>query len=208
MDRFHRALACVAAAALLLLGGCAHHPHGHPAQQSAPKNVIILFGDGAAATQWELGRYTSRELRNRPFAVTDVVFRKGTLGLLTTHSADSIVTDSAAAASAMSTGHKTNNGMAGVTPDGKPVRTVMEAARARGKRVGLVTTATVHDASPTAFSVHAKSRRESQSIVDQFYALEPDVLMGGGRDYFLPKGTGGGKRTDGRDVIAAFGAKG
>jgi alkaline phosphatase len=32
--------------------------------------------------------------------------------------------------------------------------------------------------------------------------------MGGGRDYFLPKGTGGGKRTDGRDVIAAFGAKG
>ena len=208
MNRFNRALVCVAAAALLLLGGCAHHSHHAQHHASAPKNIIILYGDGAAATQWELGRYTSRELRNRPFAVADVVFRKGTLGLLTTDSADSIVTDSAAAASAMSTGQKTNNGMAGVTPDGKPVRTVMEAARARGKRIGLVTTATVHDASPTAFSVHAKSRRESQSIVDQYYALEPDVLMGGGRDYFLPKGTGGGKRTDGRDVIAAFGAKG
>ena len=98
--------------------------------------------------------------------------------------------------------------MVGVTPDGKPVRTVMEAARARGKRIGLVTTATVHDASPAAFSVHARSRRESQNIVNQYLALEPDVLMGGGRNYFLPKGQGGGKRNDGKDVIAAFAAKG
>jgi alkaline phosphatase len=127
MGHLDRLLVC--AAALLVLGACAHHPHGHDAHHAAhhaqhyaaPKNIIILFADGAAATQWELGRYTSRELRNRPFAVTDVVFRQGTLGLLTAHSADSPVTDSAAAASAMSTGHKTNNGMAGVTPDGKPV---------------------------------------------------------------------------------------
>ncbi|MGZ9006279.1 MAG: alkaline phosphatase, partial [Burkholderiales bacterium] len=53
-----------------------------------------------------------------------------------------------------------------------------------------------------------KSRREAQAIVDQFLALEPDVLLGGGRDFFLPKGTGGGRRTDGRDVLAAFAAKG
>lgn len=203
----------VYAAALLVLTACAHFQHDHAAHRAqhhaaAPKNIIILFADGAAATQWELGRYTSRELRNRSFAATDVVFRRGTLGLLSTHSADSAVTDSAAAATAMSTGRKTNNDMAGVTPDGEPVRTVMEAAKARGKRIGLVTTATVYDASPAAFSTHAKSRREYQSIVDQLLALEPDVLMGGGRDYFLPKGSGAGKRGDGRDVAAAFGAKG
>jgi alkaline phosphatase len=124
------------------------------------------------------------------------------------HSADSFVTDSAAAATAMSIGHKTNNGMTGMTPDGKPATTVMQAAKASGKRIGLVTTAAIHDASPSAFSVHAKSRREGQSIVDQYFKLEPDVLMGGGRDFFLPKGTRGGKRTDGKDVIAAFAAKG
>jgi alkaline phosphatase len=84
----------------------------------------------------------------------------------------------------------------------------MQAAKASGKRIGLVTTAAVHDASPTAFSVHAKSRRESQGTVDQFLALEPDVLMGGGRDYFLPKGSGGGKRSDGVDAVSAFAAKG
>ncbi|HUP94897.1 MAG TPA: alkaline phosphatase [Burkholderiales bacterium] len=196
-------------AAFALLGACANVQGVAEVQRSGtPKNIIILFGDGAAATQWELGRYTSRALRNRSYAVTDVVFKEGTIGLLTTHSADSAVTDSAAAAAAMSTGYKTNNGMIGTTPDGKPVTTVMEAAKARGKRIGLVTTATVYDASPAGFSVHANSRRDSQEIVDQYLALEPDVLMGGGRDFFLPKGKPGGKRADGQDVIAAFAVKG
>jgi alkaline phosphatase len=44
--------------------------------------------------------------------------------------------------------------------------------------------------------------------VDQYLALEPDVLLGGGSDYFLPTGTPGGKRKDGKDLIAAFPAKG
>ena len=45
-------------------------------------------------------------------------------------------------------------------------------------------------------------------MVDQFLALEPDVLMGGGADYFLPESSPGGKRKDGKDIIAAFRAKG
>src|SRR5687767_5145429 len=192
---------------LAVLAGCATSGPQADATR-APKNIIILFGDGAAATQWELGRYTSRALRNRPFAITDTIFKDGAIGLLTVHSADSFVTDSAAAGTALSTGHKTNNGMTGVRPDGTAVDTVMKVAKASGKRIGIVTTATVHDASPAAFSVHAKSRREAQSIIDQYLALEPDVLMGGGRDFFLPKGTGGGKRTDGKDMLAAFAAKG
>jgi len=84
----------------------------------------------------------------------------------------------------------------------------MEVAKAKGKRIGLVTTATVYDATPAAFSLHALSRRDSQGLVDQYLALEPDVLMGGGADYFMPAGTSGGKRKDGKDIIAAFRAKG
>ena len=174
----------------------------------APKNIIIMFADGAGPTQWDFGAYSSRVLRGQPFATTDVVFRQGALGLLTTSPHDAYVTDSAAAASAMATGVKVANGAISIAPDGTSPRTVMEAAKASGKRVGLVTTATVYDATPAAFAVHAKSRRDSQSIVDQFLALEPDVLMGGGAEYFLPKGVPGGKRTDGKDVIAAFRARG
>ncbi|HEV2008496.1 MAG TPA: alkaline phosphatase [Burkholderiales bacterium] len=201
-----RLLFALLSACALVVTGCAGIPAGGNAQ--APKNIIIMFADGAASTQWELGKYSARHLRNESFAVTDVVFREGTLGMLSTHPANALVTDSAAAATAMSTGSKTNNDMIGMTPDGKPLRTLMETAKASGKRIGLVTTSTVHDASPAAFSVHARSRRDSQVIVDQMLALEPDVLMGGGRDYFLPQGTRGGKRIDGKDVVAAFAAKG
>ena len=190
----------------LLLAACAGTPlQGPPV--SAPKNIIILFADGAAPTQWEFGKYTARHLRNEGFAVTDKVFREGTLGLLSTHPLNSFVTDSAAGASAMSTGHKVNNYSIAMTPDGARLTTLMQAARASGRRIGMVTTATVYDASPAAFSVNMPNRRESQAIVDQYLQLGPDVLLGGGTDYFLPA-KAGGKRKDNLDVIAAFASRG
>jgi alkaline phosphatase len=155
--------------------------------QQQPKNIIVLYADGVAVTQWEFGRYSSRALRNAGFAVTDVVFHQGSIGFLTTHPYESFATDSAATASAMSTGVKTTVGAIGVGPDGKPVRTAAEVAKAQGKRIGLVTTSEVYDASPAAFSVHARNRGESDTIVDQYLALEPHVLLGGGAAKFTPK---------------------
>ncbi|NUZ08294.1 alkaline phosphatase [Piscinibacter koreensis] len=173
-----------------------------------PKNVIVLYADGVAATQWEFGRYSSRVLRNAGFAVTDTVFAQGSTGFLTTHPHEAFATDSAATASAMSTGVKTTIGAIGVGPDGKPERTAAEVAKAAGKRIGLVTTAEIYDASPAAFSVHTRNRANHADIVDQYFALEPDVMLGGGSDQFLPERAPGGKRKDGRDVLAAFVGKG
>ncbi len=205
---FFTLLRLVLLAGAIAIAGCAHVPSGSAGAAQTPKNIIIMFADGAAPTQWDFGRYSSRVLRNEPFVTTDVVFREGAVGLLTTSPSNAYVTDSAAAGSAMATGFKVNIGAVSITPDGRSVRTVMEAARAKGKRIGLVTTATVYDATPAAFSLHAKSRRDYQALVDQYLALEPDVLMGGGADFFLPQGVPGGKRNDGKDVIAAFKAKG
>jgi alkaline phosphatase len=194
---------------LLILAACgtaAKSTSTAPAA-AAPKNIIILYADGTAATQFEVARYASRHLRNEPFAVTDVVLKTGALGLLTTNPHEAFATDSATTATTMSTGVKTTIGAIGVGPDGQSVRTVMEAAKARGKRIGLVTTASVHDASPAAFSVHAKNRGDVQEIVDQYFTLEPDVLMGGGAKHFRPE-SAKGTRKDGRDMVAAFRAKG
>ena len=209
--------ACIAAASwlraalavvALALTGCASTGETGAAAVRSPKNIIIMLADGAAPVQWDFGRYSSAVLRRQPFATTDVVFREGALGLLSTHPHDAYITDSAAAASAMAPGSKVANGAVSVAPDGKPLRTVMQAARAAGKRIGLVTTATVYDATPAAFSINAKSRRDSQVLVDLLAALEPEVLMGGGADYFLPAGTPGGKRKDGKDLVATFRARG
>jgi alkaline phosphatase len=202
-----RTLAAALVGMALTLAGCTSTGGPAGVTEQAPKNIIILFADGAASTQWDFGRYSSRLLRQQPFVSTDIVFRDGALGLLTTAPHGAYVVDSAAAASALSSGFKVENGAVSVTPDGKPVRTAMQAAKVAGKRIGLVTTATVYDATPAAFSINAKSRRDSQALVDQLLALEPDVLMGGGADYFLPEGTPGGKRKDGKDIIAAFRAK-
>jgi alkaline phosphatase len=179
-----------------------------PAVAQQPRNIIVMFADGAAATQWDFGRQSSKVLRGQDFAATDIVFKEGALGLLITGPANAYITDSAAAGSAMSTGHKVNNGAVAVTPDGKQVPTLMEIAKRNGKRIGLVSTATIYDATPAGFSIHARSRRDYQGLVDQYLGLGPDVLMGGGADYFLPADSPGGKRKDGKNVIEAFRAKG
>jgi len=197
----------VVAACAVVLAGCAGMSGGE-GQVQTPKNIVIMFADGAAPTQWDFGRYSSKVLRQQPFVTTDHVFREGTVGLLVTGSRDAYVTDSAAAASAMATGFKVANGVVAIGPDGRSLPTVMEVAKAQGKRIGLVTTATIYDATPAGFSIHAMSRDDSQVLVDQYLELEPDVLMGGGADYFLPAGVPGGKRKDGKDVVAGFRAKG
>lgn len=179
-----------------------------PGTAQRPKNIIVLYADGVASTQLEFGRYSSRVLRNTGFAVTDTVLARGSIGFLATHPHEAFATDSAATASAMSTGVKTTIGAVGVGPDGKPERTAAEAAKTSGKRVGLVTTAQIYDASPAAFSVHARNRADAAGIVDQYLELAPDVLLGGGSDQFLPEGAAGGKRKDRRDVLAAFAGKG
>ena len=175
---------------------------------SKPKNIIILFADGTTNAQYEFGRYSSSQLRQQSFAVTDVVMTIGNYQLMKTESANYFVTDSAAAASAMSTGYKVNNGAISVTPDGGTPSTLMKRAKDYGKRIGLISTAPIYDASPAAFSVHAKSRRDSESIVNQYLELSPDVLLGGGSNYFLPSAEPGGKRQDGKNMIKAFQDKG
>ncbi len=173
-----------------------------------PRNVIILFADGAAMTQFEFGAYTARKLRGQDYALFDHVIANGSLGLMSTFSNDAFVTDSAAAASAMSTGHKVNNGAIATSPQGKALTPLMLAAKRAGKRIGLVTTAPVYDATPAAFAVSAKSRKDHQQIVDGYLALQPDVLMGGGRDMFLPKGAAGSARKDTRDLARDFAESG
>lgn len=194
--------------ALLLFGLVHITPVSAESALTKPKNIIILFADGTTSAQYEFGRYSSSQLRQQPFAITDVVMAKGSYQLMRTESANYFVTDSAAAASAMSTGYKVNNGVISVTPDGSMPPTLMQIAKHQGKRIGLISTAPIHDASPAAFSVHAKSRRDHQSIVDQYVALAPEVLMGGGANFFLPNSVPGGKRQDGKNVIEVLQTQG
>lgn len=124
-----------------------------------------------------------------------------------TASADSDLTDSAAAATAIATGVKTDNGVVGQDPNGRRLTTILERAKAAGLAVGLVTTTHMADATPAAFAAHVADRAKMTEIASQMLAAGVDVLLGGGEDEFLPGSVEGcysepGERTDGRNLIA------
>jgi len=93
-----------------------------------------------------------------------------------------------------------------VDKDGAPCGTILEAAKALGMLTGIVVTDRVTDATPASFSSHVAHRFMEQEIAQQQigdYVLgrQIDLLMGGGQCYFLPTGTEGGCRQDGRNLI-------
>jgi len=162
------------------------------------KNVILCIGDGMGLSQVAL---TSSK----------AVGRKGRLhmerlpisGLVRTWSANSAVTDSAAASTAMACGVKTNNGMIGMTPDGQRYHTILEAAQARGMATGLVATAAITHATPAAFASHVKSRKMEDRIAEHLIGNRVNVLFGGGRRFFLPGSDPNSGREDEIDLITA-----
>jgi alkaline phosphatase len=171
---------------------------------SAPKYVFLFLADGAGITHMEITRQYNRVVHNEGLVVTDRIMKEGTLGLLTTDAADSLSTDSAAAATALASGCKAKLDALGICADGSIPKTAMEIAKENGMRVGLVTNAAVYDASPAAFVNHVANRRNYPAIVNRYLELEPDILFGGGQGQFLPKSQPGSRRSDETDLIAAF----
>ena len=170
----------------------------------APKNVIVLIAGGAGAAHFELARLASVHLRNdQPFVTTDRVFRRGSVGVMTTHARGEPSPDHAATATAMSTGVKTRAGLVAMSPDGERLAPALQTAQLTGKRIGIVTTATLSDPAIAPFAVHGVSRHDHASIVDAYLRLEPEVLLGGGAEHFQSAG-----RRDGHDVVTEFERRG
>ena len=158
-------------------------------QKPQAKNVILMVGDGMGKAQRDAIRLSSVGLHGET-AMDDMPYT----GFVHTNSADpkEFVTDSAAAATAMATGVKTYNGAIGVDLDKRPVETVLEKAKKRGKATGLVTTGQVTDATPAAFGAHVKDRDDHSKIARQYLEKSrPDVILGGGEDVWYPEGNPG-----------------
>lgn len=92
----------------------------------------------------------------------------------------SIVTDSAAGATAYSCGLRTLNYQVAITPEGKACGTLFESAQKKGFKTGIVVTSEFTHATPASFASHAKSREMLQFIGEQMLQKRPDVLLGGG----------------------------
>jgi alkaline phosphatase len=153
------------------------------------RSVIFVNGDGMAAAHREAGRLDQvgfeGELAMDAMPVT---------GLQTTDARDpeDTVTDSAASASAWATGVKTYNGAISVDVDGNPLPTIGQQAQEAGLATGIVTTAQVTDATPAAFFSNAENRSAQDDIARQYLEVsKPQVILGGGEDWWLPAGDEG-----------------
>ncbi len=178
---------------------------GRHAMKSAPlpllpdnqiRNVILFIGDGmglshiTAAHTNLLGPDGRFHLEQMPVT-----------GLVATHSADDLITDSAAAGTALSCGVKTTNGSIGVDSSGQSHTTILEAARDAGLFTGLITTTSLADATPAVFASHVRSRGMKAEIALQMLRARVNVLFGEG-EYFYPKTDPRSERKDEENPLA------
>lgn len=169
------------------------------------RNLIFMVSDGMGPASLSMARYFQQFTESRDENST-LFIDEHFLGNSRTKSSSSLITDSAAGATAFSCGLKTYNGAIGLDPERRPCGTVLEAAKHAGYLTGMVVTTYITDATPAAFSTHARDRSEQQSIAAQLVGRDhllgrpADLLIGGGRCEFLPK-TKGGCREDSRDLL-------
>lgn len=176
------------------------------------RNVIFMVSDGMGPASLQLTRSFRQHVDGLPWGDT-LTLDKHLIGTSRTRSTSSLVTDSAAGATAFSCGLKSYNGAISVLPDGSPCGTVLEAAKLAGYMTGLVVTTRLTDATPACFSAHVNLRSEEDRIAEQQLGDYPlgqmvDLMLGGGRCHFQAKSTQGSCRADDRDLIKVAKKKG
>lgn len=165
----------------------------HPALATqTPKNIILFIGDGMGVAQVTAAKVVNGKLGLERFPIA---------GLLSTYSANRLVTESAAGATALATGSKTNNYVLGLDPQGKRLESVLDLAQQRGMATGVISTARITHATPAAFFGHVPHRDQEGKIAEQLAASHIDVFIGGGLGYFLPKSQAGSLRKDNKRLL-------
>jgi len=166
-----------------------------PTPPTRPKNIILMIGDGMGITH-----ITAATIANKN---TLHLERLPVVGLMKTFSTQ-LITDSAASATAMATGKKTYNGAIAMDAKKNKLKTIVEIAEDEGLSTGIVTTSSVTHATPAAFYSHQPKRsRINRQVSAEFMTKGIEVLMGGGKRYFLKE-----HREDKRDLIKELRKKG
>lgn len=171
------------------------------------KYVFYFIGDGMGAGQ----RQITEEFKKQVLKKDEKLLMNSlpTVGITTTYSADTLITDSAAAGTALATGHKTNNGYIAKDKDGKDLKTLLEIAQEKGMATGLVTTTRITHATPAVFASHNIDRDDENGIAVDYVDSGVDYLAGGGYRHFVGKNSGlTSKRKDDRDLIGEFKERG
>lgn len=160
--------------------------------QAAPKNIIYMIGDGMGPAYLSAYRYYQDNPATKK--VESTIYDELWVGIATTYpDDDTIVTDSAAGATALATQTKSYNGAIAVNHSHQPLTTLLEIAKSNGKQTAIVSTSQINHATPASFMAHNKSRKNYNEIADDYMdnkvgnKLVADLMFGGGTQYFVRK---------------------
>ncbi|MEJ5359134.1 MAG: alkaline phosphatase [Desulfobacterales bacterium] len=169
------------------------------------RNVIVMIVDGCSSEQYTFARW---------FKGAPLTFDPYRIGAVATYITDSVIADSAPAASAFATGVRTSDKHISVGPHAKtlsvvkppteadryrPFATVLEGAKLLKKSAGIVATSRVSHATPAAYVAHVPSRDMEDDIIEQAVHQGLDVVLGGGKRHLLPPEMKG-RRKDGENL--------
>lgn len=159
-----------------------------PAGAQTLKGIILLVSDGMSPGVFTLAEAFSQSSRGKGTRWwklwNDATASRG---LMDTASANSMVPDSAAAASAWGGGRRVHNGVINMTPDGQRVEPISTALRQAGVKLGLVTTTRITHATPAGFATSVPNRGMEDEIARQ-YLDQAEILLGGGAMHFEKDG--------------------
>ncbi len=151
-------------------------------QVEKPKHVILVIGDGFALSQASASLVWNR---NQTWLETFEV-----VGFHKPYASDDLITDSAAGATAFSTGQKTRNSYIGLDSLGKPLETILEWAEKRDMATGMLVSSSVTHATPAAFAAHAESRAFYEEIALSMLQVPLDCVIGGGANTYEKQADG------------------
>ncbi|MBQ7856482.1 MAG: alkaline phosphatase [Alistipes sp.] len=169
MNRRFLQRATLAVTLLLLVVGMGH-------AQNRAKYVFYFIGDGLGINQTYGTELYNAQAGGGDGRLSFTRFPVRTY--VTNHSSSSAVTDSAAAATALATGIKTNNGYLGVDKEGEQARNIAEVAKGLGYATGVATNVGINHATPSGFYAHCKDRGDYTELCTQLFAGEMDFAAG------------------------------
>ena len=146
--------------------------------ESTPQNIILMIGDGNGLSQISAAFLTNKNQLNLT-QIKDI-------GLVSTVAADDLVTDSAAAATAIASGQKTNNRAIGTDSLGNPLESVVEHLGQKGFATGIVTNDDLTGATPAAFYAHQMDRGQTEEIEKDLKQSRLNLYIGG-KNSLLPQ---------------------
>lgn len=185
----YRAIALIMIVIVLSCEWENEHEHEPRIPKAQKHNIILFIGDGMGVAHL----YAGMTVSNQTFTLEKFPYS----GFSKTFSADNYITDSAAGATAISSGEKTNNGMIGVRPDSTSINSIIEFAHRNGLSTGVISTSAVTHATPASFVAHNPNRGSYEDIAKDFLNGTIDLFIGGGEDHFR-------NRTDGVDLTISL----